>query len=80
MDSTPERRRQAKKDVFAFIATQAEAYAVTRLLALYGVTLAGYHAWWGRAESAHAGPDRQLTQQIIRRFKAHRGGVRESAE
>jgi len=46
---------------------------VTRLCALYGVTPAGYYAWRRRPESAHTVQDLQLTQQITRLFRAHRG-------
>lgn len=46
---------------------------MTRLCALYGVTPAGFYAWRGRAESAHAEQDRTLTQQITVIFRAHRG-------
>ena len=34
-----------KTEIFAFIDTQRERFAVKRLCALYGVTRAGYYAW-----------------------------------
>jgi transposase InsO family protein len=38
-----------------------------------GVTPAGYYAWRGRPESAHAAQDRQLTQRLGTLYQAHAG-------
>lgn len=46
---------------------------MTRSCAVYGVTPVRYDAWRRRPESAHAAQDRQLTQRIVKIFRAHRG-------
>jgi putative transposase len=50
--------------IFAFIATQADTYAVTR---------AGYYAWRRRGESRQAEQDRRLTGRITVLFRKHCG-------
>lgn|SRR5574341_320872 len=64
---------RSKPAIFAFIATQPDRYAVTRLGALYGVTPQGYYAWRRRPKSAHAEQDRELTQRITAVYRRHGG-------
>jgi transposase len=55
---------RTKTEIFAFIDTQREPFAVKRLCALYAVTRAGYDAWRQRDPSARQRQDAALLEQI----------------
>jgi transposase-like protein len=62
---------RAKRDAFAFIATERAHVRVTSLCRRYGVSAAGFYAWRRRGESTHAGQDRLLATAITALFSAH---------
>jgi transposase InsO family protein len=63
----------AKGAVFAFIASQREAFEVKRLCRLYRVSRAGFYAWLAREASARRREDRRLTKRIRSVFDQNRG-------
>ena len=62
---------RSKGDTFAFIDTQRTQFSVAALCRRYLVTAAGFYAWLGRQESAHAKQNRVLTKEITRLFAVH---------
>jgi transposase-like protein len=63
---------RTKSEIFAFIESQRERFAMRRLCALYGVTRAGYYAWRIRGESARQGQDQDVLRQIRAVFESSR--------
>jgi putative transposase len=64
---------RTKTEIFAFIETQREQFAVSRLCELYAVTRAGYYAWRQRGPSARHRADAALLEQIEAIFAGSRG-------
>jgi putative transposase len=64
---------RTKTEIFAFIDTQREQFAVSRMCALYRVTPAGYYAWRRRGLSARRKQDRGLVDRIQAIFERSRG-------
>jgi putative transposase len=64
---------RSKADVFAFIDSERQAFAVSRLCALFNVTRTGYYAWRGRGPCARARQDRVLSKHILETFQASNG-------
>ena len=64
---------RTKAEVFAFIDSQRERFAVSRICALYAVTRAGYYAWRHRGPSMRKRQDATVLEQIQAIFARSRG-------
>ena len=63
----------SKKEIYAFIETQRESYALSLLCRVYSVSRFGYYSWKSRGLSRHTQQDRELSQQIERLFRETQG-------
>ena len=63
---------RTKTEIFEFLDSQRDSFALKRMCALYGVTRAGDYAWRQRGESARRRQDRVLLDQIQALFDRSR--------